>query len=170
LIRPVLRHPIALLACFALAFVVWLWRDSVSDSRHPGAENQAEGPRGATLPFPVKPPPPTIPGKKWRLPVQDNTSTDLLAKLKPGMTRAEVDSLVGIPAPQDVYPVTVADGKVTYQTAYDADLGAVPSIRPVQPPTKRNPKGRTLVTLEFDATKPGHPLLSVSYPQPQAGD
>ena len=40
-----------------------------------------------------------------------------------------------------------------------------PSQRPKLAPL-RDPDGRTLVTLEFDATKPGHPLLEIHYPDP----
>ncbi len=170
LIRSVFQHPIAVLACFAVAFVVWLWRDSLpigestdpdaSVAQGPAAEHPSEGP--------VRPPPPIpqgFPSKQWK--IAQSNSTNLLAKLKPGMTRAEVDGLVGIPAPEDISPVTVADGKVTYQTTYDADLGVPSTIRPLQSPKSgAAQKPRMLVTLEFDATKPGHPLLSVTFPKP----
>ncbi|QJW96054.1 hypothetical protein [Frigoriglobus tundricola] len=168
LIRSILQHPIAVLACFAVAFVVWLWRDSVSIGASGRDETVAQGTavnNPNEVPLLVPPPPPPFPGKKWKN--TQSSSADLLARLKPGMTRAEVDGLVGIPAPEDISPVTVADGKVTYQTAYDADLGAPSTIRPLQP-TKNGAaqRSRTLVTLEFDATKPGHPLLSVTFPKP----
>ena len=170
LIRSVLQHPIAVLACFAVAFVIWLWRDSLpigepanhnsSVAQRGTAENMSEGP--------VRPPPPIplgFPGKKWK--TTQNGSAELIAKLKPGMTRAEVDGLVGIPAPEDISPVTVVDGKMTYQTTYDADLGAPSTIRPIQSTGSGSAqKARTLITLEFDATKPGHPLLSVTFPKP----
>jgi hypothetical protein len=92
----------------------------------------------------------------------------VLHKLKPGMTRTEVEGLVGRPAPHDVHPATVADGRVTYRACYEADLEPPSTVRPIRPtrPVVARPADRTLVTLEFDATKPGHPLIEVHYPDP----
>jgi hypothetical protein len=94
-------------------------------------------------------------------------TAQLLPKLKPGMTRTEVEGLIGAPAPADLHPAAVAQGKVTYSTTYEADLGPPPTVRPIgalRP--SPNPKGRAVVRLEFDATKPGHPLLEIHYPDP----
>ena len=79
---------------------------------------------------------------------------------------------MGVPAAQDILPATVADGRVTYHTAYEADFAPVPTVRPIKfplprpPAATRDPVGRTVVTLEYDASKPGHPLLGVHYPDP----
>jgi hypothetical protein len=164
LIRFVRRHPITVLGLFATAFIVWLWRDSLPTIQPSDPEVRVEGRPRRQLPLSP--------------PIDENAKPDrrdtaeILSKLKPGMTRAEVEGLVGVPAPQDIHPVTVADGKVTYRTAYEADFGPAPTVRPIHTPRPQPvgrdplPKGRTLVTLEFDATKPGHPLLSVHFPDP----
>jgi hypothetical protein len=173
-VRFIRRHPIALLGLFAIAFIVWLWRDSLpvaqpvlepGDSRLPSVQ----GPilrRALPLPPGATPDP-----AKLHVPLGKGT-VQALAKLKPGMTRAEVEQLVGTPAPEDILPATVSGGKVTYFTAYDADLGPLSTVRPITPHRSHpkepppGPKERTLVTLEFDATKPGHPLLGIHYPDP----
>lgn len=165
------RYPISILAVFAVAFVVWLWRDSlVSDPK-------IEGNTGAMRR--VLPPPPSattdeaVPpaNGKETLKLNPRETAQILPKLKPGMLRAEVEVLVGLPAPEDIHPAMVDNGRVTYQTAYEADLGPPRTVRPIKAP--RHPMGRdpqppsrTLVTLEFDATKPGHPLLGIHYPDP----
>jgi hypothetical protein len=167
-VRFIRRHPIALLGVFAVAFIVWLWRDSLPIAQ-PNDTVSSEPPEAAPQFFAVEapvprrlPPPPGVEGKGKPAP-------QALSKLKPGMTRAEVEELVGAPAPQDIHPVTVADGRVTYKTAYEADFGPPATVRPIiphqhvkarTPPTKE----RAIVTLEYDATKPGHPLLGIHYP------
>jgi hypothetical protein len=164
-IRAVARYPIAVLGLFALAFVIWLWRDAIPINQPDPldadqvkmAQNDPDWPPRKKLPAPIAAPfVPLPPGGHP------------LAKIKPGMTRAEVEELVGAPAPQDIHPVTVADGKVTYMTAYEADLGPAATIRPITPRAHapKAPAGRTVVTLEYDATKPGHPLLGIHYPDP----
>ena len=167
-LRFIRRHPIALLGVFALAFVVWLWRDSL-----PVGQPDSPELRDTQLIAIQAPPPGEIPpsvAEKAKPSAQGTAQA--LTKLKPGMTRAEVEELVGVPAPDNIRPVTVVDGKVTYQTAYEADLGPPATIRPItllrSHPAPLTPaaKGRTLVTLEYDATKPGHPLLGIHYADP----
>ncbi|MBY0458609.1 MAG: hypothetical protein K2V38_14815, partial [Gemmataceae bacterium] len=70
-----------------------------------------------------------------------------------------------------IAPVQVTEGGLTYRVAYEADFGPPPTVRPVQPLTKGTDKGARapavpLITLEFDATRPGHPLVRVHIPQP----
>jgi len=83
----------------------------------------------------------------------------------------QVESLVGIPPPAHVLPAIVADGKVTYHIAYNVDLSPVP-VQPIRTGLPRpteldsHSSDRTLVMLEFDATKHGHPLLGIYYPDP----
>jgi hypothetical protein len=164
------RHPIAVLSLFALAFIVWVWRDMV-----PGP---APAPQLTQVEVPTLPPPPfpqkrlfPVDGERPNPPPQGTVQA--ISKLKPGMTRTEVEGLVGIPAPQDIHPATIIDGRVTYHTTYEADLEPPPTVRPIRrfprpPPSDldQHPKARTLVVLEFDATKPGHPLIDVHYPDP----
>lgn len=161
------QHPIALLGAVAIAFVGWVWWDALSAIRSPNPTVQVTGP--------PRKPMPTAPDEAIEIITPTHDSTDavrVLAKLKPGMTRAEVEKLVGAPAPDLVSAATITDGRVTYHTAYEADLGPPATVRPIRPtrplPAVRDPDptGRTLITLEFDATKPGHPLLSIHYPDP----
>lgn len=169
LLRYIRRHPIALLGVFAVAFVVWLWRDSLPTAQPQAQEpgdtplTALQAPRPRMLPFP-----PGVEPEKAKPGAQETAQA--LTKLKPGMTRAEVEGLVGTPSPDNILPVTVSDGKVTYQTAYEADFGPPPTVRPITArphgPRATPAKERTLVTLEFDATKPGHPLLGIHYPDP----
>jgi hypothetical protein len=100
-------------------------------------------------------------------------TAQVLAKLKPGMTRAEVEGVLGTPGPQDIHPATISDGIVTYNTTYTADLGPPATVRPIRPHPKfpvpvrdAKPATPTVVILQFDATKPGHPLLGIYYPDP----
>jgi hypothetical protein len=161
------RHPLALLGAIAIAFVTWIWWDALPN--RPGAPPEAE----THVPNPGLRmlPQPTDLLVVSDLPLPADTAPKL-AKLKPGMSRAEVERLVGPPAAHDVSPATIADGRVTYHTAYDADFGPPRTVRPIhpnpRPPFAREaePAGRMRVTLEFDATKPGHPLVGIHYPDP----
>ena len=168
LLRLVRRHPIALLGVFAAAFVVWLWRDSLPVN--PQVMTVEGPPRPPLQPRPF-PAPPNFDELEAGKPTPQDTA-QVLSKLKPGMTRAEVEGLVGLPADGDIHPATVADGRVTYHTSYEADLGPAPTVRPTRIPRPRTQPGepnstpRTLVTLEYDASKPGHPLLGIHYPDP----
>jgi hypothetical protein len=104
-------------------------------------------------------------------PGQTVVSAAALPKLRPGMTRAEVESLIGAPASDAVHPVTVEGGRATYRTAYELDdLGPPMTIRPIHsrsriPPPPREP-GSVVIALEFDATRAGHPLVDIVYPDP----
>jgi hypothetical protein len=159
LLRFLRRHPLAVLGTLALAFVAWLWRDAIA----PPAEQPAAGevPQLAA-PAPRRlPRPPDLPGEKL------TPTQQVFSQLKPGMTRAEVEGLVGVPAPANIHPATVSDGRVTYSTSYEVDF-APPTVRPIPhhrlpvPPPPPGP--RAVVTLQFDATKPGHPLVGIVYP------
>jgi hypothetical protein len=170
------RYPITVFGLCVLAFIIWLWRDAIpANQPQPDLEapkiaqmDPDELPR-KRLPPRLLPLPEPVPEKAKPAP---QGTAQSLSKLKPGMTRAEVEGLVGIPSAQDTYPATVMDGKVIYHTTYEADLEPPATVRPIRIPRPHpmgrdpQPKERTLVTLEFDATKPGHPLLSIYYPDP----
>lgn len=162
-LRTLRQHPLALLAAVAVAFVGWVWWDALP-ARDPVAQStlDAAGPI-YTRDLPVPP----------EFPDEESDPTRGIPKLKPGMTRAEVEKLVGGPVDNRVSPATVTDGRVTYHAAYEADFGPAATVRPIARSRARvsvEPTApvvdRTLVTLEFDASRPGHPLVGVHYPDP----
>lgn len=169
--RVLRRHPLAVLGALALGFVAWLWRDAFG----PGGWREPEVVNFVIVSGPPQlPPPPLGPVQPLEAARPDPRGTaQVLSKLKPGMTRAEVEGLVGTPAPDHIHPATAADGQVTYSTSYEADLGPAPTVRPIRthrpaPAAATEPKSLRLwvVTLQFDATKPGHPLVGIFYPDP----
>lgn len=94
------------------------------------------GPRSVDPPLPV----PNVPPSTSRdgAPKADET----LSKLKPGMLRGDVEALLG--PPSEVESIRSGSGKLSYRATFTRDR-----FRPPLPP----------LTLEFDATQPGHPLL-----------
>jgi hypothetical protein len=78
------------------------------------------------------------------------------------MSRTEVEGVLGPPPADRVLPVR--GDAATYLTGYPALFGPVP---PVQI-TRRTlpPRPDAHVALEFDASRPGHPLVQVHYPDP----
>jgi hypothetical protein len=93
-----------------------------------------------------------------------------IPKLRPGMPRAEVEGILGPPQPEHVQPVFVGEGRLTYRTAYELlDPDPPATIRPIpsrRTPADPKPAATPLVTLEFDATRAGHPLVEVRYLDP----
>jgi hypothetical protein len=94
---------------------------------------------------------------------------DKIPHLKPGMSRVAVEDLLGAPHPEQLGPIRVEqDGIATYQTVYTIDLDPLPqnTIKPRLLPPR--PLGQTttepVLTLIFDASRPGHPLLRVKLP------
>ncbi|WP_010038727.1 hypothetical protein [Gemmata obscuriglobus] len=71
-----------------------------------------------------------------------------MARLQPGLPRTEVEGLLGTAAAR-IHPANVRDNKVTYLATYEI----------TSPLTAGD--SRTVVTVEYDAAKPGHTLLSV---------
>jgi hypothetical protein len=164
------NNPIVVLCVMAAALIVWIAMDLLP-SRAP-----TYNPETATIPPPTIPPPPPKPGKFLRppeppLPHSMPVTVGMLPKLKLGMTRIEVERLLGPPAPDQLQPVIQTNGCPTYCTAYELIDSEIPmTIRPIQPKAARIPdrsvETKTHVTLEYDASKPGHPLIEVHYPDP----
>jgi hypothetical protein len=89
------------------------------------------------------------------------------------MSRVVVEDIIGAPHPDQLGPILVQeDGRATYQTTYPIDLDAVNpnTVKPIRrfarplPPPPGQPGTDPLLTLEFDASQPGHPLLRVQCP------
>jgi hypothetical protein len=93
-----------------------------------------------------------------------------LPRLKLGMTRVEVEGVIGPPAADSLHPITVTDGRATYQTAYDlGEPDLPPTVRPIKARPRVLPRPlspQALVALVYDASKPGHPLLEIRYLDP----
>jgi hypothetical protein len=162
------RSPVTVLGAFCVALGVWVWCDSAPNHQPRVVGAQPSEPDSAQVcpnagldderPF--------CGGEERAKPNPQNT-TQILSKLKPGMLRTEVEALAGVPATQNIHPATITDGQVRYQVTYEADFQPVPLVRVLSASRPRSvegdPKPRILVTLEYDATKPGHPLLGLSY-------
>lgn len=100
-------------------------------------------------------------------------SAAVLPRLKPGMRRVEVETLLGPPEADDLTPVSTADGRTTYRMAYEfADPDPVVTVRPIHAgrprviPSADVKLVKSFVALEFDATRPGHPLVAIHYLDP----
>lgn len=94
---------------------------------------------------------------------------ELVPQLRPGMSRSEVEALIGPPPADLVTPVVESNGRMTYHASYLANLDAPApkpenfSRRSVPAP---QPVAKSVISLEFDATRPGHPLVRVQYADP----
>lgn len=163
------RNPLPVLGASVVAFAAWVFSDSTG-SQGPDVNpvSDVQTLEIIASQFAVQDGPPI---DREPVRVSPQTTAHALPKLKPGMTRSEVEGLVGAPAAGHISPATVQDGRITYHAQYEADLAPVATVRPIgrgrfvpQPPVPPVPSA--LVTLEFDATKPGHPLVGVHYPDP----
>jgi hypothetical protein len=144
------NHPAAVLAAAAVGFAAWVAANPPQSRARPVPQVEVVSvPDKAAL----MPPPPA-----------NGSCTPLtLAMLRPGMPRVEVEGLLGAPPADLVMPFD--PGSATYLTGYPALFGPIPVAvfeRRVLP----SPTPDTRVAVEFDATRPGHPLVRVHYPDP----
>lgn len=98
-------------------------------------------------------------------------SSAVLPRVKPGMKRVEVERFLGPPTPDQIHPVTLNNGRVTYSTAYEFDdIGPPMTIRPIHSRVRKFPEpprqSRALIAFVFDATVPGHPLVDILFSDP----
>jgi hypothetical protein len=101
-------------------------------------------------------------GSVRRPPAPVGLHPTLIPQLQAGMSRAEVEELVGLPEAANVRPVGESNGRPTYQTTYEFEFGlGSGSGRPVP-----GAEPLALIGFEFDASLPGHPLVNVLYPDP----
>ena len=139
------------------------------------AELLAPPPPLTELPLPTSGPHAVVAESSAPLPHWEVSPATLavLPMLRPGMPRAEVEGLLGLPTADAVEPVTFTDGQLRYRAAYDlGDPEPPPTIRPIKrlprkplPPAPGQSSG-IRVALEYDASKPGHPLVDILYPDP----
>jgi hypothetical protein len=153
-------HPIILLGVVVAAFAGWV----VSDYSNTKYESQSHprNPEPALLSVEAPAPMP-----------EDRPSGPMVVtsahvpQLKPGMTRTEVEAIIGLPPADLVSPVSEVDGRMTYTAAYLANLdpGPAPIRGPMtggrRIPAPPNSLPKSMIALEFDASKPGHPLVHV---------
>lgn len=150
------NHPVLLLGLGVVGLVVWVAADATPPPSVPPPDDSAavtpvgqwalSGPAPALdggLPDPARGRYPNEPGAVNAL---------LIDRLFPGMPRRDVEELLGAPPAERVG--AVARGRLSYRTTY-----------PVQQPPQANGPPQPLLALEFDASRPGHPLLKVHRPE-----
>ena len=154
------RNPLLVFAVLVVAFVGWIYWDAIAPPRAPEVPPSPSGLSRAL---------PALADDRILVPIRlsPERTAKVLPKLTPGMRRTEVEGLVGMPSVDNISPATVTDGRVLYRTWYEADLSPPATVRPIEVNRRlRPPAPLELVTLEFDATKPGHPLVGIYYPDP----
>ena len=152
------RNPVALFAAAVAGVGGWIVAEALAP-HGPPAERPliAVGPQAAF----IEAPPPQIGVPPAALTV--------LPMLRPGMPRAEVEGILGIPPADAVDPVTVTDGQLRYRASYDlGDPEPLATVRPIKRHRMPPPPDSTgiRVAIEFDASKPGHPLVDILYLDP----
>ena len=153
------RNPVAGLAVVIAGIGGWIAAEFLNPAPPCPVASSGPVPVRATMTR-ILPPPPTT---------DQTVSLAVLPKLRLGMTRVEVETLIGTPPAEAVQPVTLTDGRFRYRAAYDLGEPDPPAtIRPIRrfhvPPPPPEPQAR--VALEFDASQPGHPLVEIVYLDP----
>ena len=101
----------------------------------------------ATLHVPDSPPPPPEAARWEHIGAQ-------LPNIRTGMARAEVEAMLGRPEPMNVD--AIPKEQTTYHTRYLAYLHQPIALAPTI-------RGLCEVDLTFDASRPGHPLLHITF-------
>lgn len=161
-VRFLRNNPILLLVVLVVGFTAWV----VSDTTEPAPSAPSPLP---PLEFVSSPDAPAIePAKPDDRP--GVITADVVPQLKPGMTRTDVEGLIGPPPAELVHPVEEVDGRLTYRATYLANLDPLPpnTVRPIPGRRSQPPAPKGLISLEFDASLPGHPLLRVHLPVPKS--
>jgi hypothetical protein len=161
ILHSIRNNPVIVLGAMAAALFSWVVLDYLvsrnkSETATPIPDKQVkkfdhQPPEPPMLPFQIRP-----------------VLAEMLPKVKPGMTRVEVERLIGPPKPDQIQAVTESNGRLTYLTSYDLEEANLPrTIRPIKTKTTNKPNNtvepKTHATLEYDASKPGHPLIEVHY-------
>lgn len=155
LLTAIRNHPLSLAAGLLLAFGGWVAFDAAGRSRAPDEPLNAP-PVNVPSAMALKPPhlDDTVQIAPARDPFRPGVVTaDLIPRLQPGMARAAVEELIGVPPAALVHPVSIVDGKFIYRASYLANLESGAD--------QFSPVPRSIIAIEFDAGSPGHPLLKV---------
>lgn len=171
LLRTVRQNPIAILYLAVIGMITWVAVDLAEPGKprkEAAVPQLAEVEAGPSLVFPAVVAALDRPLIRKLPPPPHALLADLLPKLRPGMSRAEVEILIGAPASDRV---TAVDDRLTYRTAYElAETETPMTIRPIRPgarvPAPTLAADPALVALEFDASRPGHPLLEILFLDP----
>jgi hypothetical protein len=187
-LEPIRKNPVATLCVLVAGILGWV----ASGLMH-NPEPVANRPEPPDLPPPVLPDKKLLIAKRMAeaaaltgtavvsdepnagvLPLPYRTiPSELLPRLKPGMSRVAIENLIGPPTAAALEPAAIVAGRLTYRTAYElADFETPATIRPIRhlppipPRAHEPPEAKSLVALEFDASKPGHPLIEIHYLDP----
>ena len=165
-VQRIRNNPIAIFGALAVALFVWILVDYLA-SRFLNATHERVAVSDPPHRSKYLPPAPSNRPAMQPHPVL----IEVLPKLMPGMPRIEVEKLLGPPAPHQLQPVSQVNGRFTYCSAYELlDPEPPLTIRPIRPKSSQSTptpgEAKILVTIEYDASKPGHPLLAVHYPDP----
>lgn len=106
--------------------------------------------RGPTVSYP--PPAPQVAPEVGRL----QAIGEGLLSVQAGMPRADVEAMIGRADPQEIGPADRFEGHTVYRVRYRAILS-----KPL--PNAPNVRGYCEVELVYDATRPGHPLIQITY-------
>ncbi len=172
LVNSIQKNPVWVL-CFAVLLLIgWVAVDlAKTGTRRPSARVSSAS---KELPVPERSVEAAIVGEDMPVPLPPASSVVLstvLPQLKPGMKRVEVERVLGLPTPEQIHPVTLNNGRMTYSTSYQFDdLGPPMTIRPIQSRPRSlpqpSPPARSLIAFVFDATAPGHPLIDIQFSDP----
>jgi hypothetical protein len=162
LVQWIRNHPLALAGVLVAAFGVWLAADA---TREETPQPPFQPPEVFTTSRAL-PADPTKTQRTRDLLRPGVVTADLIPRLHPGMARVEVEELIGPPPAGLVQPVANVDGKLIYRASYFANLDAKPDA-PSGSATPA-PTPRSVIAIEFDASRPGHPLLKVHLPDPMS--
>jgi hypothetical protein len=157
------NHPVILGSILLVAFAGWLAHDAMPREQ---ASLPSDEPQPRLVQVPKRLPQPPFP-----LPLRDPSrpsvvTPDMITQLQPGMARVEVEELIGLPPAGLVHPVSNVEGRLTYRASYLANLEPSRALPPGAAPL--NPAPRSLIGLEYDASRTGHPLLKVHIPDPMS--
>lgn len=141
-------HPVILLGLAVAGLVVWVAADAPPPPPDPAATTAP----GAWALTPGAGPDALAPPPGRQSPDPGAVDLTLFDRLLPGMPRRDVEVLVGHPSPERV--AAVGRERLTYRTTY-----------PVAPPPPGDGPLAAVVALEYDASRPGHPLLRVHRPE-----
>lgn len=154
------NHPLILGGVLVAGFATWLAIDSLPSQPGPVKPFTGQLTTVGTISTQGLPDDPGLMAHRPGV-----VTTAQIARLHPGMPRVDVEELIGLPPAGLVQPVAAAEGKLTYRASYLANLD---SMQESQPGSGNPVIPRSIIAIEFDASRPGHPLVKVHLPDPMS--